>query len=339
VSLEHDWFESSPTLGGRFRRVLLLPLTALFVLLSGLRRRLFRIGLLPVTRLPVPVVVVGNLVAGGAGKTPLTLCLAETFRQRGWHPGIVSRGYGGAGQVLPVLPGASAREVGDEPLLLARRSACPVFVGRQRAVAAQALLAANPEVDLILCDDGLQHYALWRDVEIAVIDRRGIGNGWRLPAGPLREPASRLAEVTAVVAHGIDLTAAGLAVAGVPAYAMSLRPGQFVSLTDPAKVAQAEDFLGQKLFAIAGIGEPQRFFDTLNALGLDAETRAFPDHHVFSADDLDFARGGALLMTEKDAVKCVGLSAGEAWFLPVSADLTPDLATLIVEKLDGRKAA
>ena len=327
--LQRQWFEQrrlTPALW------LLLPLAGLYALVSALHRRLAR-----PQRLPVPVIVVGNIIVGGAGKTPLTLWLAGELRKRGWHPGIVSRGYGRNGdEVRPVTATSLPAEVGDEPLLLARRSGVPVWVGRQRAEAGAALLAAHPEVDVLLCDDGLQHYALARDVELVVFDARGAGNGWRLPVGPLRESLARIATVDAIIGNNFQ----GQLPASVPTFAMSLQPGLFHRLDDPQQTCSADALRGRgSLYALAGIGHPERFFRTLETLGLACETRPFPDHHRYSAADLAFAADGILLMTEKDAVKCADLTAGETWVLPVEAELSPALIELILEKLRGRQAA
>ncbi|NHC07277.1 tetraacyldisaccharide 4'-kinase [Azonexus fungiphilus] len=330
--LQRQWFQRRLTPALWLLLPLLLPLHLLFVAGAAWRRRRAR----PV-RLAVPVVVVGNLIVGGAGKTPLTLWLAGELRARGWHPGIVSRGYGAAlAAPRPVTAASSPAEVGDEPLLLARRSALPVWVGRDRAAAGAALLAAHPEVDVLLCDDGLQHYRLARDVELAVFDRRAAGNGWRLPLGPLREPLSRLSTVDAVI--GNDFAAQSLAGA-TPAFAMSLQAGEFWRLGEPGRRCPAAALRGRKLHAVAGIGDPQRFFATLRGLGLDFIAHPFADHHAYVAADLAFADDAVLLMTEKDAVKCAGLTTGEAWVLPVEAGLSPALTDLIVEKLRGRPIA
>lgn len=327
--LQRLWFEQrrlSPALW------LLLPLAWLFPLLSWLNRRLTA-----AERLPVSVVVVGNITVGGAGKTPLTIWLARQLRARGWRPGIVSRGYGGAAaEPRPVTASALPGEVGDEPILLARRSGVPVWVGRNRAAAGQALLAAHPEVNIILCDDGLQHYRLARDVELAVFDGRGAGNGWRLPLGPLREPLSRLATVDAVVCNGVPDGRIDLS---IPQFAMRLEAGDFYRLDNAGQTCEAASLQGKKLHALAGIGDPGRFFRTLTALGLVFEAHPFHDHHAYAAADLAFAGDGILLMTEKDAVKCAGLTTGETWVLPVEAELSPALIDLILEKLRGRQAA
>ena len=331
--LQGQWFERrrlSPALW--LLLPLLWPLNLIFIALSAWRRG----RTLPVS-LPVPVVVVGNITVGGAGKTPLTLWLAEQLKARGRQPGIVSRGYGSrqAGP-RPVAADSSATEVGDEPLLLDRRAGVPVFVGRDRAAAGQALLAAHPEVDVLLCDDGLQHYRLGRDVELAVFDGRGAGNGWRLPLGPLREPLARLKQIDAVILNGapkLDLPAA------LPSFAMTLQPGRFYRLGDPSRTCDAASLRGQRLHALAGIGDPRRFFRTLEGLGLTFTPHPFPDHYAYSSADLAFSADGVLLMTEKDAVKCTHLNLGETWVLPVEAELPPALVDLILEKLHGRQAA
>ncbi|MCK6390552.1 MAG: tetraacyldisaccharide 4'-kinase [Azonexus sp.] len=330
--LQRQWFQRrlSPALW--LLLPFFLPLHAVFVLVSNRRRRTAR-----VVRLPVPVIVVGNLIVGGAGKTPLTLAVVRALGERGFRPGIVSRGYGRQGDALMAVDAmAEAKIVGDEPLLLARRAACPVWVGKKRVDAARALLVASPEVDVIVCDDGLQHYALGRDVALAVFDRRGTGNGWCLPLGPLRESLERLATVDAVIGNECDVSALA---AGKPAFSMHLQAATFVRLGKAAQRCSAADLAGKTLHAVAGIGDPQRFFDTLAALGLHCVTHPFPDHHAYVAADLDFGPDAVLLMTEKDAVKCAGLVTGEAWCLPVEAIVPPALIDLIVEKVRGRPIA
>lgn len=310
----------------------LLPLSWLFGALSGLRRALYRAGLLRVERLPCPVIVVGNISVGGSGKTPLVVYLAQRLAASGFRPGIVSRGYGAA-QAAPraVVADSRADTVGDEPLLLARRTAVPVWVGHDRAATARALLAAHPAVDVLLCDDGLQHYRLGRDLEIAVLDRRGPRNGRLLPAGPLREPVSRLHGVDALVTHtdGVPWPAAGNA----PRFAMTLAGDELVNLRDSSRRLSAAQLRGRKVYALAGIGEPERFFETLRSLGLAPVCHAFADHHRFAAGDLDVGPADALLMTEKDAVKCAQFAPDHAWYLPVEAALAPDLAQFVAERL------
>lgn len=333
----------------------LTPLSGLFAAVSGLRRLAYARGWARTERLPVPVVVVGNLTVGGAGKTPLTQALARELAARGKRPGIVSRGYGGSGGAAgdaprPVAPGDDPSVVGDEPLLLAA-TGVPVWVGRDRAAAARALLAAHPDTDLILCDDGLQHLRLGRDLEIAVFDRRGPGNGWRLPAGPLRDPLLRLGRLAgggAVVVNGGRTALAGRLDAhlgAVPVFDMTLAPEDFVALDDPGRrIAPAELAArlaagGRRAVAVAGIGDPSRFFATLGDLGLSCENRAFPDHHAYGPEDFAGLEDAVVLMTEKDGVKCRSLPlagrAQEAWVLPVAARLAPDLAAYVLEKIDG----
>lgn len=326
--------------GLAFALLPLLPLSWLFAALSALRRAAYRTGLARRERLPVPVVVIGNITVGGAGKTPLTLWLVDALRARGRRPGIVSRGYGASAD-SPRLVRADddPAVVGDEPLLLARRAGVPVAVCRDRASAGRALLAAHPDCDVLVADDGLQHYRLARDAEIAVFDARGAGNGFRLPAGPLREPLARLHDVDALVWNGPPEAAVADAAKGLPQFAMSLSGTKFVALGDPAQQCTADDLRGKTLHALAGIGDPSRFFVQLTRLGLGFEPHPFPDHHAYVAADLDFARDGVLLLTEKDAVKCAGLTAGEAWVLPVNAEVDSALATRILEKINGRTAA
>lgn len=330
--LQQQWFQRRLTPALWLCLPLLLPVLALYVLIFAWRRRSTA-----VERLPVPVVVVGNLIVGGAGKTPLTLWLATQLAERGWRPGIISRGYGGAAD-LPrvVLPDSTPQAVGDEPVLLARRSGVPVWVGRDRVAAGRALLAAHPAVNVLLCDDGLQHHRLGRDVELAVFDARGAGNGWRLPLGPLREPLQRLAAVDAVIGNNFDVSALPFQ---KPGFAMRLQPGDFYRLGQVDRKCRADNLRGRNLHAVAGIGDPARFFRTLRALDLEFVVHPFPDHHPYTAADLAFGEDAVLLLTEKDAVKCAGLTEAEAWVLPVEADVAPALIDLIVEKLRGRPIA
>jgi tetraacyldisaccharide 4'-kinase len=315
---------------------LLLPVGALFFLLAAGRRSLYRYGVLRSHRLPVPVIVVGNITVGGAGKTPLCLALVDALRQAGRHPGIVSRGYGGTGTgPREVTTEVGAEAVGDEPALLRRRADCPLFVGRDRVAAARALLSAHPECDVVVADDGLQHYRLGRDVEIAVVDGRGFGNGWPLPAGPLREPVTRLDGVDAIVVNG----SARRVLSGTPTFPMELAGTRFYRLDDPAKTCVAADLAGLRLHACAGIGDPERFFAHLTRLGASFTPHPFPDHHRYAASDLVLPACDAILMTEKDAIKCVGLAPCPVWVLPVTANLPPRFAEFLLEKIDGRPPA
>jgi tetraacyldisaccharide 4'-kinase len=321
-----EWLQREWTRTG-FWQLLLCPLSWLFGLLSALRRAGYRSGLLKTHRLPVPVVVVGNISVGGTGKTPLVIWLARQLQVAGMHPGIISRGYRGKhGAPLAVSVGSDPAEVGDEPVMLAERTRLPVFVGHDRVAAALALLQAHPACDVIISDDGLQHYRLGRDVEIAVVDgMRRFGNGRLLPAGPLREPESRLDDVDAVVCNGASDKE--------DVFAMQLQPGVFRNLRDAARTATVEDFAGRKLLAVAGIGHPPRFFAQLENMGLKAETRAFPDHHAYTPDDLPSAGADAILMTEKDAVKCRAFARPEWWYLEVEARLDHALLERVLNKL------
>ncbi|MSQ50173.1 MAG: tetraacyldisaccharide 4'-kinase [Betaproteobacteria bacterium] len=314
---------------------LLWPASLAFGVLVCLRRWLYRINILESKHPGVPVIVVGNLTVGGSGKTPLVLRIVELLRQHQWQPGIVSRGYGGSAAAKGGAPReansvADPAEVGDEPILLARRGGCPVWVGPERAVACRRLLEQYPECDVIVTDDGLQHYALARDLEICVVDGRGFGNGFLLPAGPLRESPARLSSVDAVVTHEC---------AAVKGYAMQLQGETLVRLTDAHDVRPVQSFRGQKVHAVAGIGDPQRFFRHLARLGLQPVPHAFADHHWFRAEDLDFGDQMPVVMTEKDAVKCRRLAKENHWVFPVSASLDPAFERWLLEKLSGYKAA
>ena len=319
----------------------LLPFSWLFRLIVWARFALYRFGALRSYRLPVPVIVIGNLTVGGSGKTPLVIWLVERLSELGWRPGIISRGYGGATEgVHAVAADSDASLVGDEPVLLARRVDVPVFVGRDRVAAGRALLDNHPECNVIISDDGLQHYRLQRSVEIAVFDGRGAGNARLLPAGPLREPLQRLAAVSAVVWSAQPLPQSVGATMGAPHFEMSLVGKRFYLLKDARRNCTADDLRDKRLFAMAGIGDPSRFFRQLEALGLEFEARPFPDHHIYRAADLAFAHDGVVLMTEKDAVKCAALVAGVAWVLPgeaqiISASADHSLLDTILEKIDG----
>ena len=287
------------------------PLAALYGALTSLRRGLYRLGMLRSTRLPVPVVVIGNLSVGGTGKTPVTIAIAESLRRRGYRPGVVSRGYGGSQResvLLSESPDPSV--VGDEPCLI-RASGVAVAVGRQRPAAAKLLIEAG--CDVVIADDGLQHYALARDVEICVIDGvRRFGNGRLLPAGPLREPLSRLERVDFRICNG-----GAVAPGDIP---MQLQGGQARALVDGQEKPLA-DFAGHEVHAVAAIGHPQRFFASLRSQGVQVIEHAFSDHHAFAREELDFGDGKPVLMTEKDAVKCQAFAQPHWWAAPVRAVL------------------
>ncbi|RMD68942.1 MAG: tetraacyldisaccharide 4'-kinase [Gammaproteobacteria bacterium] len=300
----------------------LSPLSGAFCLAAALRRRAYRRGWLRVHSLPVPVIVVGNITVGGSGKTPLVAWMARRLREEGYRPGIVSRGYGGQGRgVREVTPASDPFDVGDEPVLLARHTGCPVVVGRRRAEAAHRLLELHP-CDVIIADDGLQHYALSREIEIAVMDGDyRLGNGLCLPAGPLREPKRRLEEVDRVIVLGEDMTL-------VPAPLENLASGQRRPLAT---------FRGQKVHAVAGIAHPGRFFRFLERAGLKVHGHPFPDHHRFTPEDIDFDDGLPVLMTEKDGVKCEKFARERHWVLPVEAQVDEVLANALVGLLKGKR--
>lgn len=331
--LEQHWYRITPL------HLLLWPLSLLFALLAGIRRGFYRNGMLHSDRLPVPVIIVGNISVGGTGKTPFTLWLAQQLLSAGWHPAIISRGYNKSrsgqehqGAPRAVSPHDSADATGDEPLLMAQRRICPVWIGHDRAATGRALLQAHPECNVILSDDGLQHYRLQRDVEIAVVDgKRKFGNGLRLPAGPLREPVARLGQVDVVIVNGTE-TRLDIACA-TPAFSMQLEGSLLYNLRNPAEMRPAAAFSGQRLHAVAGIGHPQRFFSHLESMGLSVVPHAFPDHHDYQPEDIRFDDADATLMTEKDAVKCAAFASDKCWVLRVDARLTPDPAELIMEKI------
>lgn len=314
-----------------------MPFSMFYVDAMRLRRYLYRSGRLESTRLPVPVIIVGNLTVGGTGKTPLVIWMVDFLKQQGFKPGVISRGYAGSTSQSPhaVIVDSDPAVVGDEPLLLARRCACPVVIGADRPAAAQYLLAHN-DCDVIISDDGLQHYALQRDIEIVVIDgERRFGNGYCLPAGPLREPPERLKEVDLVVANGGNELLEG-------EFAMQCRGDDLINLLSGERKPLA-DFAGQGCHAVAGIGNPNRFFEQLTSAGLNCESHAFPDHHAFRAVDLRFKDDKPVIMTEKDAVKCGGFAQARHWYLPVDAELpeafSEQLLKLLKDKTHGHKTA
>jgi tetraacyldisaccharide 4'-kinase len=314
----------------------LIPLSMVFRAGVALRRAAYRLGVLRTSRMPVPVVVVGNLTVGGSGKTPLALALGTGLRERGRRPGIISRGFGGSNAApRAVTPGDDPRVVGDEPLLHAA-AGFPVWIGRRRTDAARALLAANPEVDVVIADDGLQHYALARAVEIVVVDAaRGYGNGLMLPAGPLREPVSRADGADAIV----RLVTSDATPSGGRESDMQLEPQPWRNLVRPSLVPDPRAWAAGPVHAIAGIGNPDRFFALVRALGIDAQCHPFPDHHAFAPADIAFAGARAILMTEKDAVKCVAFADERYWCLPVRARIDPALIERVIARIHGFEAA
>lgn len=317
----HDWLQRVWYQRGR-SGIVLVPLSWLFALSVALRRWLYSIRVLRSFEVGRPVVVVGNVTVGGTGKTPLTLWIAERFAERGRRVGIAMRGYGASASAprLVALP-TTATEVGDEALLAACRNVALVAVGHDRVAVARLLV--DQGCDLIILDDGLQHLRMQRQYEIAVVDaERGFGNGRLLPAGPLREPASRLDSVDAVVINGSATPVQGIR--------MTLDAHEAISLADGRTRRPLGAFKDSRVHAIAGIGNPGRFFATLRAHGLDPIEHAFPDHAALRSEDIVFDDGLAVLMTEKDAVRCAASADARHWFVPVSATFTEtDAARLL----------
>lgn len=315
---------------------LLAPLAALYCGVAVTRRALYRAGLLERRRIGVPVVVVGNITVGGTGKTPLVTALANLLTRHGWRPAVVSRGYGGRASRYPqqVRADADPTVVGDEAILLAARCGCPVAVGPDRPAVAAALVAETG-ANVILSDDGLQHYRLARDLEIAVVDGiRWFGNGRCLPAGPLREPVSRLRKVDAVVVNGIP---------GKDQFGLRLVPADAQPVTGRGDALPLTTLRGRTVHGVAGIGHPPRFFDQLRKLGCTVIEHPYPDHHPFRPQDIAFGDGHPVVMTEKDAVKCRRFAGPEHWYIPVTAELDARFEPWFLERLrslpDGQEAA
>lgn len=324
----HDWLQYQWYHAGS-PHSFLLPLEHIFRRAVAIRQKAYRRGYRKTVRLPVPVIVVGNLTVGGVGKTPLVIWLAQELSRKGLKPGIVSRGYGGKHLKTPVSVSASSdpAEVGDEPVLMARRAGCPVVVGKRRAEAGQHLLNTTA-CNVLIADDGLQHYALARDIEIAVVDGlRHFGNGHLLPAGPLREPPERLDDVEWVVYSETGPDGATI---------MAMRGDEAVNLADPSLRRPLADFAGQKTYAVAGIGHPARFFRHLESQGLRPDVQSLPDHHVYQPEDLARPHDWPLFMTEKDAVKCSRWADARCWYVPVEACLPPGSADSIYQLIQGK---
>ncbi|MFT6897650.1 MAG: tetraacyldisaccharide 4'-kinase [Paraglaciecola sp.] len=306
----------------------LSPVTLLFAGIAWARRRAFSMGWKTSHKISVPVIIVGNITVGGNGKTPLVIHLAQLLKQQGFRPGVLSRGYGGksANYPLTVLPDSSPAIVGDEPVLMKQHVGCPMVVDPNRPRGARYLLE-NHDCNLIICDDGLQHYALKRDIEIVVMDgKRRCGNGFLLPMGPLRESQQRLASVDFVVVNGSR--------GKNGEHLMALAPGALVNVKDPSR-SQPLSQLSNPVVAIAGIGNPQRFFNLLLSCSVKLkQCLSFADHHRFTAEDLPRE---TLLMTEKDAVKCRSFAHDDWWYLPVSAKLTANFEQQLLSKLRNLK--
>jgi tetraacyldisaccharide 4'-kinase len=327
---EQLWYGRHPL------RLALTPLSWLYRGAMSARRMAYSSGLVAVYRAPVPVIVVGNIGVGGTGKTPLVIWLARRLGEFGFRPGIVARGYGGRATSWPqqVRADSDPVTVGDEAIVIARRTGLPIAVGPSRSDDIAALLR-HAGVNIVVCDDGMQHYALARDIEIAVIDGvRRFGNGACLPAGPLREPLARLSEVDLVVTNGI---------AARGEFPMRYAGERLVRVGAPDEVELLSTFRPKTVHAVAGIGNPESFFGLLRRHGFRLITHPFPDHHRFREQDLAFDDDHPVLMTEKDAVKCEHLHDERLWYLPITAEL-PEvferrLKTLLRRVYDGQEAA
>ena len=316
---------------------LLWPISLVFGAIIAIRRCLFKVGVFEQTRLPVPVIVVGNIYVGGTGKTPLVIWLSRQLREQGFVPGVISRGYGGdASRVVEINAQMSPDDIGDEPLLILQRAGVPLVVGRNRVSAARALLNAHPEVNVIISDDGLQHYALGRDIEILLFDERGIGNGWLLPAGPLREPVTRRFDFR--VLNGLESV-------GENSFSMQLvgqHAEQLINRANTKALKELPENLS--IAAAAGIGNPERFFTMLKQLGVNVQEHiALPDHFDYSSNPFESLKVDIILITEKDAVKCSrrnGLADDpRLWVVPVEAAIAGPFSEHLVEKLRGYPTA
>jgi tetraacyldisaccharide 4'-kinase len=288
------------------------------------RRYAYRVGILKTKQFPVPVIVIGNITVGGTGKTPCVVALSHALKQNGWKPGIVSRGYAGSAKEYPlrVFPDSNPKEAGDEAVLLALDSGCPVIVDPVRTRAVETLLKET-DCDVILSDDGLQHYALGRSIEIALVDaERELGNRHLLPAGPLREPPSRLKDVDYVVYHG----------AATSVYTLTLIPSHWVNCADPNQTLPLMHFSEKTVHAIAAIGNPERYFHSLRQLGINIIPHPFPDHHPFTLDELKFTPLHPIVMTSKDAVKCRYFATQTMYYLAVR----PQLSEGFLDAIQGR---
>lgn len=318
--LPQHWYHSSLTF---FTRTL-LPFSWLFAAFVASRHGLYQLGILRVRSFSAPVIVVGNITVGGTGKTPFVIWLVQFLRAQGYRPGIVSRGVGGKShrQTYQVTVNSDVNDIGDEAALLFKRANCPLVVGKKRARAVQFLLQ-HTDCNIVISDDGLQHYQMDRALEIVIVDHaRQFGNQRLLPAGPLREPLSRLKKVDFVVENGDKAP-----------FHMTLEGNRLVSIKYPDQTVLLSELKSMRVNAVAGIGNPDRFFQALRAAGLKVSEHPFPDHYHYQAQDLDFHDAWPILMTEKDAVKCAGFANGQYWYLPVTAKLNVEFQKQLLQKL------
>ncbi len=318
--LTQQWYQRHPI------RWLFTPLSASYRIIIWLRRQAYHFGYFKQHQLSVPVIIVGNLTVGGTGKTPFVIWLAQQLIEAGYTPGIISRGYGGKTFDTPQLVTASSNpsELGDEPVLLAQRTACPVVIFPQRVVAGEMLLDTT-SCDIIIADDGLQHTALKRDLEIVIVDGvRQFGNQHCLPVGPLREPLSRLKSINFLVLNGGNHP---------HAHHMQLHADALINLADPTRRQKLSDFAGQTIHAIAGIGHPERFFQQLREHKIIVNVHPFPDHYPYQQSDFKLLDNHPIIMTEKDAVKCQSFASNNMWFLPVTAQLDADFSNQLMRQI------
>lgn len=321
LTLMRAWYKNSLTV----LTSMLLPFSFLFFIIVTIRRFLYQIGVFKTQYFSTPIIVVGNITVGGTGKTPFVIWLAKFLKMHGYRPGIVSRGYGGLKQTKPYWVNVkdSANKVGDEAVLLAHETHCPLVICPDRVAAVRYLLQRT-NCNIVISDDGLQHYRLGRDIEIAIIDGiRRYGNGYLLPAGPLRESVKRLNKVDMVVVNGGSAD---------DVFSMSLAPLHLIGI----QTQEAQDlsyFKGKKIHAVAGIGHPGRFFKTLEEAGLIVIPHVFPDHHLYQAHELEFNDDLPIIMTQKDAVKCMGFADHRYWFLKITAKMNTKVEELLLEKL------
>ncbi len=307
----------------------LLPFSMVFNDIVRFRRYLYRMGLLKKHKLSVPVIIVGNITVGGTGKTPLTIYIVEQFKRLGYIPGVIARGYGGESEQWPIMvfKDSNPTVVGDEPLVIARHSECPIAVGPDR-IANAKLLLEKTDCNVIISDDGLQHYRLERDIEIIVIDgERRFGNGYSLPSGPLREAISRIREVDFLVCNGGNAESDEYLMVVQGAKAINLLSGDQQPLSY---------FENKACHAMAGIGNPRRFFSLLDDAGISYQRHVFSDHHDFTQEDFHFENSSEILMTEKDAVKCVAFAQKNYWYIPVNATLPKKFTENLVQKLEEK---
>lgn len=319
-----------------------IPLSLLYCLILSIRKSLYQFGILKRHKFAVPIIVVGNLTVGGTGKTPLVIHIVKLLKQYGFRPGVVSRGYGGShskissttSKPLWVYANSDSNEVGDEPLLLAKRLFCPIVISRTRIKAVQSLLDSG-QMDVVISDDGLQHEKLHRNIEVMVIDgKKRLGNGWCLPIGPLRESKKRLETVDFIVCND------PIRFDNDIEYDMELRPRMLTNGLDSSRQENISFFQGKEVHAVAGIGFPDRFFDLLKKYQLKVITHPFPDHYPFKKEDIEFQDDLPVLLTEKDAVKCSGFMTDKHWVLSVDAAVNPLFDMRLLKRLEEiRKAS